>query len=731
MPKVKAKRHFNRILLQQTNVSCALIEATCNKSTRFLQTAQEKTSLMFNSVISSNSCTQSSSNDQYASSDINPLIYNDNSSNNNDSNSDNNDGNENHLTQNLTNNECPPFPDDVSESSGISDDAIELVTSEDCDNNLLSLKMKLCTWAIKENISQSSLKKLLSILRNEDSSLFGQLPQDPRTLLRTPRNIHVQKFDDSSGSFYYFGVKHSIITLIQQHSYKLPENSVFEIAVNIDGLPISNSSNSSFWPILILIKSIDVFRNDVLMVGIYHGHEKAKNANNILKEFVNEATNLTNHGICINDTTYDFKIKMLICDAPAKAYVLSVKGHAANSACTKCKKECCRINWVPSYPDTNNIVKRTDSEFRQQIDEDYHTGTSLLTELPNFDMIEDVVLDSMHLIFLGVMKRLLVNKSYGWILGKQPYKLSFKQIETVSNHLLSLRQYIPVEFSNRKTRSLSECARYKAVEFKLLLLYTGPVVLKKVLLPNYYYNFLILHVATYILCSNEFCKNDSMVSYSNNLFKSFIDNSVQIYGPDFVSYNVHNLLHLGDDVLKFGNLMSFSAFPFENHMQCIKKMLRKSDKPLEQIIHRVTEKGFIKFPKNVNAGYSVSNEHFEGPLLPGCRPLQYKLLTTEKFTLKLNSADCYIQIANDSKDIVIIKNITYFADEICVIGQKFLHKNNFFTIPCESSALGIFLVNKDCLGELEVFPLRKIKNKVLLLPFENHSAVIVPFIHNM
>ena len=54
-------------------------------------------------------------------------------------------------------------------------------------------------------------------------------------------------------------------------------------------------------------------------------------------------------------------------------------------------------------------------------------------------------------------------------------------------------------------------------------------------------------------------------------------------------YNIHNLIHLRDDVRKFGPLDAFSAFPFENHLQTIKHLLRKHDKPLPQVIRRLLE----------------------------------------------------------------------------------------------------------------------------------------------
>jgi len=55
-------------------------------------------------------------------------------------------------------------------------------------------------------------------------------------------------------------------------------------------------------------------------------------------------------------------------------------------------------------------------------------------------------------------------------------------------------------------------------------------------------------------------------------------------------YTVHNLIHLSDDAKQLGPLDSFSAFPFENHLYSLKKLLRKYEKPLSQVHRRIMEK---------------------------------------------------------------------------------------------------------------------------------------------
>lgn len=142
------------------------------------------------------------------------------------------------------------------------------------------MRKKLASWAIEENITQNSFKKLLEILRNEnDLFSFHNLPKDPRTILFTPSNLTSVKM--STGSFYYFGIAQSINILINQCAVFLPNCTSFELAVNIDGLPLSKSNSNCLWPILVQIKSIEVLKKYVLMVVLYHGNDKPKNRMNI------------------------------------------------------------------------------------------------------------------------------------------------------------------------------------------------------------------------------------------------------------------------------------------------------------------------------------------------------------------------------------------------------------------------------------------------------------------
>jgi len=69
-----------------------------------------------------------------------------------------------------------------------------------------------------------------------------------------------------------------------------------------------------------------------------------------------------------------------------------------------------------------------------------------------------------------------------------------------------------------------------------------------------------------------------------------ISNYGNIYDNEYLSYNIHNLIHLTKDVDNFGSLVdNFSCFKYENYMQKIKNKLHYSGKPLEELANPLFE----------------------------------------------------------------------------------------------------------------------------------------------
>lgn len=286
---------------------------------------------------------------------------------------------------------------------------------------------------------------------------------------------------------------------------------------------------------------------------------------------------------------------------------------------------------------------------------------------------------------------------------------------------MNISEDMPIEF-NRKPRSLNEVKRWKATEFRQFLFYTGPVVLKDKISTDRYINFLSLHVACSILSNS---KHFHLLDYASELLKYFVQTFKILYGAEHISHNVHNLLHITHDVKNFGPLQDFSAFPYENYLQTILKSLRKSDKPLSQIIKRHSEKCMANNLLPIKQYPIYCKEHNNGPTLNKTDVKQYAKIVFKEFSLQIQEPDNCFSLLNSS--IILLKNILVSNDSTLLLGNSILHCEDFYTNPCPSSNLGIYCTNNN-IGPLEIFTMEDISHKCLKLKYGN-KYIIMPLLH--
>jgi len=337
-----------------------------------------------------------------------------------------------------------------------------------------------------------------------------------------------------------------------------------------------------------------------------------------------------------------------VADAPAKAFLLNVKNHNGYFSCTSCEVEgeyLDRICFLDLF-----APLRTDNSFRLKTNAEYHKdGFSPLIDLP-IDITKCVVLDYMHCLCQGVMKRLLDF----WVKGKKPMRMLEEKKDSLSLALFKLRKSVPAEFA-RLPRSLDDVEYWKATEFREFLLYTGIIVLKSNIKKEQYNHFLILFVSVRILCSdNNF---STYYDLASKLLIEFVQSYSCIYGSKFVSYNVHSLIHLPFFVNLHGPLDNFSAFKYENYLQTLKKSMKCCRFPLAEILNKVlaSEGEELKTPLN--------NDSFIESFKIDKNLSNFRFTYYNKITLKSNNYTlCCDNIKDqciilENEDIVMIKNI--------------------------------------------------------------------------
>lgn len=108
------------------------------------------------------------------------------------------------------------------------------------NSNKSSIEM-LQEWAIVHNITKRAISDLLKILI---ALGLNWLPKDARTLLRSPINVEIKSI--ANGSYWHNGLAKNLMRIF----HNLDRNLELALNLNIDGIPLHNSSKKEFWPIL-------------------------------------------------------------------------------------------------------------------------------------------------------------------------------------------------------------------------------------------------------------------------------------------------------------------------------------------------------------------------------------------------------------------------------------------------------------------------------------------------
>lgn len=291
------------------------------------------------------------------------------------------------------------------------------------------LKNELRDWGNAYRVSKLAINRLLSILNSYGISL----PKNYRTLQHTPVNIEINTV--AGGNLWYNGLGNCLRNIFGTLSRDLDISLNF----NIDGLPLFNSSKTTFWPVLGTITGkrhlegiefeLEIFKNlnekkkyivvelpqvKPMVISVWCGDGKPDNVNDYLEPFVRELGELLRLGININNHLITIRVRCFICDSPARAFIKGTVNFNHTFGCQKCMAQ---GEWYQSSHRTSyhriavtneerSRELRTDERFRNRFQPEHHLQNSILEDLP-IDMVKGFpIADSLHLLDLGLMKRL-------------------------------------------------------------------------------------------------------------------------------------------------------------------------------------------------------------------------------------------------------------------------------------------------------------------------------------
>lgn len=311
------------------------------------------------------------------------------------------------------------------------------------------------------------------------------------------------------------------------------------------------------------------------------------------------------------------------------------------------------------------------------------------------------------------MKRLLL----GWRDGsfiKKHTKWCSRDIELVTTFLNQTQ--LPSEI-HRSMRGMNYLAHWKGSEFRTFFYYLSIIILPCVLNAEAYTHFLFLFCGVTI-CSHKIYGN--LLPLAKELLLYFVDHYKDFYGADCITSNVHNLVHVVDEVKRFGVLHTFSSYPFENKLYLIKRMLREGNHPLAQAARRLSEEEGIQTNCYRKKGTDIviiknMKKHVE---------VHFK-----EFKLSTQKKDKYFMSKCD--EIIELREVHSHINEITLRGCTITGLNNVFEKPVKSSYFNIYKssINQRAQTLKNVSP-HDVKFKLVCNEYQN-ELYFVPLLHTL
>ncbi|XP_047129986.1 uncharacterized protein LOC124805803 isoform X1 [Hydra vulgaris] len=600
-------------------------------------------------------------------------------------------------------------------------DNLEGDSSTSSDKENLHFRTEIAKFVVKNVLSRNATQDLLRVLRRHDCHL--SLPRTRGALVQTPRERVVLR-DVPPGKYYHFGLRKGLVNSLKLTHEDLALKEIIKVTFNIDGVSISKSCSSQFVSILGKINNIQAV--PVFKVGVYHGYSKPDSAALFLQDFVEESYDLCTNGLFYNNKHFIVRINCFVCDLPAKAFILQVRGHNFTKGCGKCQVVGFSNNRRMCFLD-NNAEERTDESIRQKHDDQYNISDCPLIRIPFLDLVKMFPIDPLHQLYIGACKKILK-----MLFGNKPspHRLHRRFITRATMECGRIKRYIPMEFQ-RKPREVESVGSFKATECRFFLLYTGPVILKCILdgsrkNKDIYDHFVGLHVASQML-SREATAAD--LAYCDMLYRNFTNDFPAVYAAEFVSQNIHSLIHLAGDAETYGRLENFSAFQYENENGAIRKLLKESPRPLQQLVKRHQEL-LLNFPPVKKRPFNkvkFVKLHKNGSLVEGVTGSQFQEAQFEGFKLTIREPDnCF---TTNTGDVCLAMNFVknLLTGDKVIISMIYSNKIDLYTYPRRSSSLGIHIV-QDCSNRI-VVPIIAVKCKCVRVPYDDATLAVFPMAH--
>ncbi|XP_067208774.1 uncharacterized protein [Linepithema humile] len=340
---------------------------------------------------------------------------------------------------------------------------------------------------------------------------------------------------------------------------------------NFDGAPLFKSLKQSFWPLQLYINELPVeirFKNIILAaLWLTNKEPKPQFMNLYISTFHHQAAILMERGVDIivhaTGEIINFKVySALWCvDSVARPIAQNRIQFNGYDGCSWCYIKGKHDGTTMRYP----ISQMTDPPLRthEKYILDVQTavrckkvvngvkGYSAMLLFPLLDCVWGFPPDYMHGALLGVTRQI-------WMKWSKKH-LSKSDKEKIDKRLLLLK---PPHEIHRLPRSIFDCVKWKASEWRSWMLFYSVLCIQGILRNELFHSYLLFVKSMHTLLTCNISEQD-LIECDKNL-QIFVLESQKYYGESFMTFNVHSLLHFVESVRISGPLWASSTFPFEN-----------------------------------------------------------------------------------------------------------------------------------------------------------------------
>ncbi|KAL7290612.1 hypothetical protein TKK_0015374 [Trichogramma kaykai] len=353
------------------------------------------------------------------------------------------------------------------------------------------------------------------------------------------------------------------------------KNAYATLTFNSDGSPVFKSSQGSVWPIQACVNEVDFKTRSKkpIVFGMWFGKDKPS-MTNFLEPFVAYINSLSELGIRCNfaDEEVNIHVYALCCcvDSVARAPMQGLTQFNGRYGCNWCLHPGQLVgegrSAVIKYPLLHFVPpRRVEFDSLMQINEAVNSqrtvfgfkNASPLINLQKFNIVDGFVPDGMHCIFLGVAKQFY---NYWFNNPGNNFSLSPDEKASINELLQSIR--IPKHLA-RACRIIKSVRFWKSKEWEnWLLFYSHPILSAIQRMNSFSVHWLKLVDSVYFLMQDTISINE--LTRANELLKEFVAQIEDLYFPEAMTYNVHQLLHLPQSGSDWGPLYAHSGYAFES-----------------------------------------------------------------------------------------------------------------------------------------------------------------------